>query len=198
MQYVNNVHTVGKYNKVEVYEMKEKLKELSKKWWFWVIVIIALGGFFGGTSEEEVTSKEDNNVQEVEKIVFLKGSDSDEYIKALEGVTGIEGTEAKNDDDTISYSNSNSKYGIKLIANKSTKEISYVRIEALTSEDATNVFMSLNRMDYETQNAGDFTSWLVKNLGKESTTKIGDANFLLTLSTSNNPIIEMKTDGYEG
>ena len=196
MQYVNNVHTVGKYNKVEVYEMKEKLKELSKKWWFWVIVIIALGGLFGRTSE--VTSKEDNNVQEVEKIVFLKGSDSDEYIKALEGVTGIEGTEAKNDDDTISYSNSNSKYGIKLIANKSTKEISYVRIEALTSEDATNVFMSLNRMDYETQNAGDFTSWLVKNLGKESTTKIGDANFLLTLSTSNNPIIEMKTDGYEG
>ena len=178
--------------------MKEKLKELSKKWWFWVIVIIALGGLFGRTSEEEVTSKEDNNVQEVEKIVFLKGSDSDEYIKALEGVTGIEGTEAKNDDDTISYSNSNSKYGIKLIANKSTKEISYVRIEALTSEDATNVFMSLNRMDYETQNAGDFTSWLVKNLGKESTTKIGDANFLLTLSTSNNPIIEMKTDGYEG
>ena len=99
--------------------------------------------------------------------------------------------------DSINYTSTNTKYGINIDANKDSKEIDYVRIFALTDEDATNVFMALNRMDYKTENDAEFTSWLVDNLGKESTKKIGDANFTLSLSTSNRPIIEMKTDGYD-
>jgi len=178
--------------------MKEKLKVLSKKWWFWVIVVIVLCGLFsGGTSEEEPTPKDENKIQEVEKVVFLKGTNAEDYVKALEGVTGIDKIEGKVIGDSINYSQANSKYSVNLDADKNTKEIDYVRIIALTNEDATNVFMSLNRMDYETENDAEFTSWLVDNLGKESTKKIGDANFTLSLSTSNNPIIEMKTDGYD-
>ena len=44
-------------------------------------------------------------------------------------------------EDLITYTSENSKYSIKMIANKDKKEICYVKIIALTSEDAINVFM---------------------------------------------------------
>ena len=81
-----------------------------------------------------------------------------------------------------------------MIANKDTKEICYVKIISLTSEDATNVFMSLNRINYKTENNANYTGWLVDNIGKESTTKIGEASFILSLDTSNHFVLEMKTD----
>ena len=84
-----------------------------------------------------------------------------------------------------------------MIANKDTKEICYVKIIALTSEDATNVFMSLNRINYKNENNANYTSWLVDNIGKESTTKIGEANFSLSLYTNNHSVLEMNTDGSE-
>ncbi len=179
--------------------MKEKIKNLSKKWWFWVIVVIILViGFTGGESshdESKSNSDANNQVQETKKIVFLKGTNSEDFAEILEGVTGIENIEGVITGDSINYTSANGKYSINIDANKDTKEIDYVKIIALTDEDATNVFMSLNRMDYKTENASEYTSWLVDNIGKDATTKIGDANFILSLSTSNLPILEVKTDG---
>lgn len=187
--------------------MKEKIKDLSKKWWFWVIiVIIVVIGFSGGESSQEKTNSNsdsnnqveqdvNNQMQETEKVVFLEGTNSEDFAEVLEGVTGIENIEGVITGDSITYTSANGKYSINIDANKDTKEIDYVRIIALTDEDATNVFMSLNRMDYKTENASEYTSWLVDNIGKDATTKIGDANFILSLSTSNHPILEMKTDG---
>lgn len=187
--------------------MKEKIKDLSKKWWFWVIIVIILViGFSGGESSQEKTNSNsdsnnqveqdvNNQIQETKKVVFLEETNSEDFAEVLEGVTGIENIEGVITGDSITYTSANDKYSINIDANKDTKEIDYVRIIALTDDDATNVFMSLNRMDYKTENTSEYTSWLVDNIGKEATTKIGDANFILSLSTSNHPILEMKTDG---
>ena len=176
--------------------MKEKLKVLSKKWWFWLIIVVVVCSLFSTPTDEKETPKDDNKVQETEKVKYLKGTNADDYADILESVTEIDKIEGTVNGTSIKYSKANFKYSVTLSANSETKEIEYVKIEALTKEDSTNVFMSMNRMDYETENIGEFTSWLVDNLGKESTKKIGDANFTLSLSDSNYPVIEMKTDGY--
>lgn len=182
--------------------MKEKIKELSKKWWFWVIVIIVvLMAFSGMDDNEEKNTNTDNNVkeqtQETKINKFLEGTNSDDFAEILKSVTGIENIDGLISDDLITYTSENSKYSIKMISNKDTKEICYVKIIALTSEDATNVFMSLNRINYKNENNANYTSWLVDNIGKESTTKIGEASFSLSLDTNNHSVLEMKTDGSE-
>ena len=182
--------------------MKEKIKELSKKWWFWAIVIIVvLMAFSGMCDNEEKNTNTDNNVkdqtQETKTNKFLEGTNSDDFAEILKSVTGIENINGVISDDLITYISENSKYSIKMIANKDTKEICYVKIIALTSEDATNVFMSLNRINYKNENNANYTSWLVDNIGKESTTKIGEANFSLSLDTNNHSVLEMNTDGSE-
>ena len=54
--------------------------------------------------------------------------------------------------------------------------------------------MSLNRINYKTEDNANYTGWLVDNIGKESTTKIGEASFILSLDTNNHFVLEMKTD----
>lgn len=182
--------------------MKEKFKELSKKWWFWAIIIIfVLAPFSDMGDNKEKNTNNYNNVkvqtQETKTNKFLEGTNSDDFAEILKAVTGIENIDSVISDDLITYTSENSKYSVKMIANKDTKEICYVKIIALTSEDATNVFMSLNRINYKNENNAKYTSWLVDNIGKKATTKIGEANFSLSLDTNNHSVLEMKTDGSE-
>lgn len=179
--------------------MKEKIKEVSKKWWFWAIVIIVVLMAFSGIGDnEEKNTNNDNNVkeqiQETKTNKFLEGTNSDDFAEVLKSVTGIENINRVISDDLITYTSENSKYSINMIANKDTKEICYVKIITLTNDDATNVFMSLNRINYKTENDANYTNWLVDNIGKKATIKIGEANFSLSLDTSRYFVLEMKTN----
>ncbi len=177
--------------------MKNKIKELSKKWWFWVIVIIIIIMCFPNTDNNEKQKKNidtKEQIQETTNNTFLEGTNSDDYAEILKSVTGIENINSSTSENLITYTSENSKYSIKMIANKDTKEIYNVRIITLTKEDPTNVFMSINRINYKTENNANYTNWLIENIGKKATTKIGDANFSLSLDTSNHPILEMKAN----
>lgn len=165
------------------------------------IIVIVMTVMCVALSEETSNHKEDNvvndnQIQETEKTTYLEGTNSDDFAEILKSVTEIENLDGIVNKNSITYTSENDKYNVTIVANKDTKEICYVKIISLTSEDATNVFMALHRMNYTTENDGDYTNWLVDNIGKEATTKIGDANFILSLSTSNHPILEMNTDGY--
>lgn len=179
--------------------MKEKIVELSKKWWFWVIIVVLILICFASgdpnEQEKESNNQQDYQIQQSEVVTFLEGTNSDDFADILENVTGIENIEGNIIGNSINYSKNNNKYSINIDANKDTKEIDYVRVICLTDEDETNVLMAFNRMDYKSENDAEFTNWLIENIGKESSKKIGDANFYLSLSTSNHPILEMKTDG---
>lgn len=182
--------------------MKEKIKDLSKKWWFWAIVIIIVLAPFSDMGDNKEKNKNNyNNVkeqtQETKTKEFLEGTNSDDFAEILKAVTATENIDSVISDDLITYTSENSKYSVKMIANKDTKEICYVKIIAITSKDPTNVFMSLNRMNYKNENDAKYTSWLVDNIGKEATTKIGKANFRLSLDTNHHTVLEMKTDGSE-
>lgn len=182
--------------------MKEKIKEFSKKWWFWAIVIIIVVAAFSDTGDNKEKNKNNyNNVkvqtQETKINKFLEGTNSNDFAEILKAVTATENIDSVISDDLITYTSENSKYNTKIIANKDTKEICYVKIIALTNEDPTNVFMSLNRINYKNENKGKYTSWLVDNIGKEAKIKIGEANFYLSLDTNNHSVLEMKTDGSE-
>ncbi len=177
-------------------------KPIYKKWWFWVIIgiIVIIGFSSSNTNQTNTNNNVVNNtnnqiVQGTTKIIFLEGTNSDDFASILESVTEISGTNGVVMGDSITYAKSNEKYSISIDADKDKKEIYYARIICLTKEDPTNVFMAFNRMNYKTENDAELTNWLTENIGKEATTKIGDANFTLSLSTSNNPILEMKTDG---
>lgn len=177
-------------------------KPFYKAVWFWVIILIViiLSHFVDIDDNGNKTSKSNvtNQIQEKEAHQFLEGTNSDDFSEILKGVTGIDNLDSVISEELISYTGENSDYNIKIIANKDTKEIGYVRITAFTSEDATNVFMSLTRMNYITENKAAYTDWLVNNVGKESTTKIGKSIFRLTLDSNNNSILEMQADGGKG
>ena len=97
--------------------------------------------------------------------------------------------------DSIIYTKETDKYMIRVDANKKTKEIDYIDIYCRTDEDPTNVFMSLTRLNYPGENDDEFTKWLTDNIGKNSTKKIGNANFELAISSEDFPILFMRTDG---
>lgn len=179
--------------------MKEKLKVWSKKWWFWVIVVVLVFAIIGSFGEDSKPST--NNTQTIEnkedkqEVIFLEGTNSDDFVSVLSSVTGITDITGTEIGDSITYAKSSDKYSISVDADKTTKKIDYVRVICLTDEDPTNVFMSFNRMNYIDGDAGKFTDWLTKNIGKTSSLKIGNANYELSLSTSNKPILLMKSDG---
>lgn len=176
-------------------------KPFYKAVWFWIIiltvVILSLFADIDDNGDKSLNSNIKEQTQEKEAYQFLEGTKSDDFSEILKGVTGIENLDSVISKEFISYTAENSDYKIKIIANKDTKEIGYVKITTLTNDDPTNVFMSLNRMDYTTENDSAYTDWLVDNVGKESTTKIGKANFSLIIDSNNNSILEMKTDGSE-
>ena len=68
---------------------------------------------------------------------------------------------------------------------------------ALQSEDYTNFFVALSRLEYNGSDKNLCFNWINDNLGKEATTKIGDANIQLSLGTNKKPILELHTDGNE-
>ncbi len=180
--------------------MKEKLKIWSKKWWFWVIVVILVLGILGSFGsdiddgkEKKANDKPESKQQEV--VTFLDGTNADDFISILSSVTGITDIKGVEVGDSITYAKSNNKYSISLDADKESKKIDYVSVICLTSEDPTNVFMSFNRMNYEGEKDSELTDWLVKNIGKKATIKIGNANFELSLSANNHPVLTMKSDG---
>lgn len=180
--------------------MKEKLKVWSKKWWFWVIVVFLIIGLFGGTTTEDSpsTAKQDNNeskTKQQEKVIFLDGTDSEDFVSILSSVTEIKDITGVEIGDSITYAKSNDKYSISLDADKNSKKIDYARVMSLTDEDPTNVFMAFNRMDYTGEDDAELTDWLIKNIGKKATKKIGNANFELDLSATNHPVLTMKSDG---
>lgn len=176
-------------------------KPFYKAVWFWIIiltvVILSLFADIDDNGDKSSNSNIKEQTQEKEAYQFLEGTNSDDFSEILKGVTGIENLDSVISKELISYTAENSDYKIKIIANKDTKEIGYVKITTLTNDDPTNIFMSLNRMDYTTENKSAYTDWLVDNVGKESTTKIGKANFSLIIDSNNNSILEMKTDGSE-
>ena len=146
-----------------------------------------------------IPSNEDNKKEDYtsEKVIFLDGTNSDDFVSILSNVTGIDNIEETIMGDSISYENYtiDDNYSIEVDANKDSKQIDYARVICLSDVDATNVFMAFNRMNYVGENDAELTNWLVENIGKEANIKIGNANFTLSLSTSNHPILEMKTDG---
>lgn len=180
--------------------MKEKLKVWSKKWWFWVIVVILVIGIFGNANTDNNSKKTNkdnngNNTKQQEVVTFLDGTNSEDFISILSSVTGITNITGVEMGDSITYAKSNDKYSISLDADKNSKKIDYVCVISLTDEDATNVFMAFNRMNYTGENDAEFTEWLTNNIGKNATKKIGSANYELSLSTTNHPILTMKSDG---
>ena len=170
-------------------------KKIYKKWWFWTIIVVIVIGIAGMSDDdkEKTKTKKDNKVDN--EIIFLDGTNSDEFVKILSEVTGIKDIDGVETGDSITYSKSNDRYGISVDADKKSKKIDYVQIISYTNEDSTNVFMSLNRMNYSSEDDAKLTDWLADNIGTKSSIKIGDANFELDLTATGNPYLVMKTDG---
>ena len=61
------------------------------------------------------------------------------------------------------------KYNVVGFYERKTKKIYYVSVGCLTSQDANNVFMAFNRMDYLEENDAELADWLIDNIGKNAT-----------------------------
>ena len=167
--------------------MEQSKKTFYKKWWFWLIIFFLLVGIFGSQNETQKTNNIENTnaVESNKQIVFLKDTNGKEFFNILCEVAELEKTNGIETGDTIDYETSNMNYSIELETNKNG-EINYIRMMALQSEDYTNFFVALSRLEYNGSNRSTCFNWINDNLGKEAKTKIGDANIQLSLGTNKN------------
>ena len=181
-------------------------KPIYKKWWFWLIIIILVIGMFGGSSNNDnntnniSVSTNTNNTEIIneEKVTFLKDSKGKDFFEILCEIAEVSKKDGVAMGDSIVYASSNEDYGIELETNKSD-EINWISIYTMLSDknDYENFFIAISRLEYDGSNKNECFNWIHDNLGKEATTKIGNANFKLYNGTSGNPILEVFTDGNE-
>lgn len=185
--------------------MEKNEKKIYQKWWFWIIIIILIAGILGGSSDNNtnntnstnITNSINSTVSETSKSnIFLKGSNGKEFYEILCDVGQVPKKEGVIMGDCIDYASSNENYGIELETNKDN-EINWISIYTLFSSDYDNFFLAVSRLEYNNSNKSECFNWIKENLGKESTIKIGDANFKLYNGTSGKPILEIYTDGNE-
>ncbi len=179
--------------------MEKKKTEFYKKWWFWLIIVIFVIGIFGSSGssnknkESEQTSSQEQLQSTTDKVVFLKNSNGKNFYSILCDVSQISNKAPLETEDTYDYSNSNNNYSISMCTNKNN-EICFISMMAY-NQDYENFFLAASRLEYDGSNKAEIFNWIHDNLGKEATTKIGDANFKLYIGATKKPVLEIYTDG---
>lgn len=186
--------------------MEKENNKKFKKWWIYLIAIIIIIGILGSNSDNETNTNNaiqtnTNNIEskKEDKIIFLKGSNGKDFYEILCEVGNIEKRDGVKVGDTIDYTSSNDKFGIEIETNQNN-EINWISIYTLLLADKNeyeNFFLTISRLEYNNSNKNEIYNWIHDNLGKEATTKIGDANFKLYNGTLEKPILEVFTDGNE-
>lgn len=168
-----------------------------------ILIILFITGLFcltGCSSFEEGlqeglnNSLNQNNIQE--EVTFLKHSKGKEFFNIVCEVGNIQSKNAVTLGDSLSYVSSNLNYGVQVETNKND-EINFVSMMVYQSDDYDNYFLSASRLEYDNSNRAEAFNWIKDNLGKEATTKIGDANFKLYVGANKYPVLEIYTDGNE-
>lgn len=199
--------------------MEKEKRPIYKKVWFWLLIafmiFIFIPSFIEGIQEginnptttstmqneqqEKLDDKQENgsDTVNVEKSIFLKASKGREFYEILCSVGELQETKPQEMRETILYESSNSNYSIEVEVNKTTNEIAYIRMMTLQATEYENFFNSISRLEYEGAEKSQIFNWIHDNLGKETSTKIGDVNFILTLGTNGKPILEVKKDSYD-
>lgn len=183
--------------------MEKEKQPIYKKWWFWLIVVFLILGVISGAYNDFNLSNEIENSTKIDisttekEVIFLKGSKGKEFYNIMCEVANVENKKAQDMKETWIYETGNDKYSIELEANKSTNEINYIRLMTFKNEYNENFFLAISRLEYNESDRKTCFNWIKDNIGKENTTKIGDANFKLSIGTNKNPILEVYTDGNE-
>ncbi|MBR3133356.1 MAG: hypothetical protein IKG42_04755 [Clostridia bacterium] len=187
--------------------MKNDNLPVYKKWWVWILGILLLIGMFSGINSNNNTTNSNNtttNIENIsanettnnEEVVFLSNTNGEEFYSILCEVAGVNIIDGVTMGDTIDYTSGNEDYGIELETNKDG-EINWISIYTMLPNNYENFFLAISRLEYNGSNRNQCFNWINDNLGKEATTKIGDANFKLYNGTSGNPVLEVYTDGNE-
>lgn len=182
--------------------IEKNKKPIYKKWWFWLIIIILFLGIYGSETNNRnniINTSEDNKVENssgTETNTSLSGTNGKDFFNILCEVAEVEPTSGVEIGNFIVYKASNSNYSIEVETNKSD-EIYYIKMMATQTDDYKNFFIAATRLEYNGYNRANEFNWINSNLGKETSTKIGDANFKLYNNTLGKPVLEIYTDGNE-
>lgn len=160
-----------------------------------VVGIMFLVFAVGSTDSTTTNNSNSTNKTINGKVVFLKNSNGKEFYSILCEVGQIDKNRIPpvESEDSIDYANSNSNYAVSMCTSKN-HEICYISMMAY-NQDYENFFLAASRLEYDGSNRSKAFNWIHDNLGKEATTKIGDANFKLYIGATNKPILEIYTDG---
>lgn len=162
-------------------------------------------GIIGSSGEEPKTQSEDTNSNSNEKdnevITFLPCSNGKDFFTILCDVIEADTSKCNvskgaNVGDSTLYTYGNAEYSFDVETN-SKNEVNYVEMLVYSGDDYKNFFLAISRFEYNSADKQKAFNWINDNLGKEATTKIGDANFKLSLTTTKKPVLEVYSDGNE-
>ena len=180
----------------------KKEGKFYNKWWFWLLVFLFLIGIVGNSQQNNSSNSQKSNKKKetnVESLVYLKGTKAKDFYGILCDVANLQKKEPSTTVcDSIEYSSSDANYLIEVGANKNTDEISYVTITPIQASDPTNLFMSLNRLDYNGKDSSEITNFIATNIGKTAEKKIGDLVFSTWISsTTGKTVLSAKTPDFD-
>ena len=182
---------------------KTEKKKFYKKWWFWVIVVVLLIGILGYEEEPtENNSGNDNGDKQTEQkeqtkkpdvVTFLPQSNGKDFFTILCDVIEANKSECNESKattlgDSTLYSYSNTEYSFDVETNNKG-EVNQIEMIVYSGDNYQNFFNAISRFEYSTADKSTIFNWVTDNLGKEATTKVGDANFKLSLTTSKKPYL---------
>lgn len=174
-----------------------------------LILIVWMTCFPGETSTTQSNQNNDNNKNNVvekqddkktkeKQIVNLEGTNASEYYKNLCEVVGLQVNQSKIvSDDFIEYESFNDKYSIEVTANKNNNQISSITLMGPNPNESTNLFMALNRLDYNGKDSGKLTSFITENIGKKTEITIGDINFSMWDNGQGKPVIKAAAKDFD-
>lgn len=140
--------------------------------------------------ESEEQENESSSGSEGLNVPVIAGSNAYDITVSLED-QGMPEAERSQVSDGYTFSSSNTQYSYT-ISTDTDYAVSAARFDVLGEDDGFLAFCAT--MPYDTSDAETISTWIKENIGSETSTVIGDAEFVL-LVTSAGPSLEIKALG---
>lgn len=132
--------------------------------------------------------------EEKPEMPTIAGSDATDIIVDLAETAGLEEDHTIDEDGSFTYTAQNLQYGYSIITGDSG-EIASARFYDLNG-GTDNFLAHCATLPYDDADIEAAQAWVTENLGTNAETKIGSANFELSVGTAG-PILAIRADGIE-
>lgn len=210
---------------MEINTIKEEKKFYKENWFMWIsLIFIAPLGIFlmwkyhtnmkknikiiltiifafiflvaiiGESSDNSATTKSDNDT-DVDKYVYLEGSDASDAFGFLTDFVDLEypNTEPREIFDGMNeYYSYDEKYSVEINAEKETDKIASITVIGPNKDEAMNFFMALGRVEFDGKDKVEMANFIIENIDTDAEKIIGNIKISSWDNGHGRPVIKIE------